>query len=230
MPYLFADLPKEDNLLIVRRSVGGRWDKLEIFAHIDGRVNVCGEENTSDKNEDDAVSDLLHDFVSFLGHEHLRPRIIQCLHQLRENDFSGNSEGSMILYVVPKEKLEPHFSCSQNQKKHCTIETSGKNEISQSEVQLNLAVVDKNGDRMKFFLESRCSVCLSNYTEILDDDRHIVVPSCGHPLCCECADNILVSGKQECPRCRGNVTVDSFKLMKFNANLQMETQDQTVFL
>ena len=83
---------------------------------------------------------------------------------------------------------------------------------------------------MKFLEDNKCSVCLNNFKKIFDDNLHIVVPSCGHPLCCECADNILKSTKKECPRCRGNTTVDDFNLMKFNADLQMETRDQRVFL
>ena len=83
---------------------------------------------------------------------------------------------------------------------------------------------------MKFFVENKCSVCLSSYKEITDDNLHIVIPTCGHPLCCQCADNILVSEKKECPRCRGNITANSFDLMKFNADLELDSQDQKVFL
>ena len=83
---------------------------------------------------------------------------------------------------------------------------------------------------MKFFEDNTCSVCLSSYKEILDDNLHIVIPTCGHPLCCECADNILRRKKKECPRCRGNITADSFNLMKFNADLEMVAQEQRGFL
>ena len=83
---------------------------------------------------------------------------------------------------------------------------------------------------MTFFEDNKCSVCLSRYKEVLDENNHIVIPACGHPLCCECADNILKSTKKECPRCRGNITADSFNLMKFNADLEMEIQDREVFL
>ena len=83
---------------------------------------------------------------------------------------------------------------------------------------------------MKFFEENKCSVCLSSYNEILEGKLQIVIPSCGHPLCCECANNILMGTTKECPRCRGNITADSFNLMKFNTDLQMEAQDQRVFL
>ena len=83
---------------------------------------------------------------------------------------------------------------------------------------------------MKFFEDKKCSVCLSIYKEILDEDLRIVAPSCGHPLCCKCADNILASNKKECPSCRGNIIPQSFHLMKFNEDLTVETSDQKLFL
>ena len=67
-----------------------------------------------------------------------------------------------------------------------------ENRVSQRELKQKLAEADKDCDVIKFFEGKTCSVCLGNYKEILDEDLHIVVPSCGHPLCCKCADNILV--------------------------------------
>ena len=74
---------------------------------------------------------------------------------------------------------------------------------------------------MKSFELNQCSVCLSNYKEILDDNHHIVISSCGYPLCCDCADKISVSENKEYPRRRGNITAKAFKIMKFNADLQI---------
>ena len=56
-----------------------------------------------------------------------------------------------------------------------------------------------------------------------------MVPSCGHPLCCQCADDILLSGKKKCPQCRENVTDDSFKVMKFNTDMKVESKDQKLY-
>ena len=105
-----------------------------------------------------------------------------------------------------------------------------KNEVSQTELKQKLKVVDKGSDVLKVFEGNKCSVCLSNYKEILDEDLHIVVPFCGHPLCCKCADNILDSKKKECPQCRGKITAQSFNLMKFNADLEIDTLNQKLFL
>ena len=69
------------------------------------------------------------------------------------------------------------------------------NAVSQFELKEKLSVVYKNSEASKFFDENKCPVCMSNYKEILDEDHHIVVLSCGHPLCCKCADNILFGRK-----------------------------------
>ena len=155
----------------------------------------------------------------------------------------------------PEDQPESHLSCKKNANEYIvprlisniftyiiqyiyhSSKSSAENEISQSEVQQKLAIVENDMkffvrfyEAMKFFEDNKCSVCLSNYKEILDDDLHIVIPYCGHPLCCKCADNILKSEKNECPRCKENVTATSFNLMKFNADLQMVTQYQRVFL
>ena len=53
------------------------------------------------------------------------------------------------------------------------------------------------GNRIQQFEDNECCVCLSNYKEILDEDLHIVIPSCGHPLCCKCADNIVYGEKKQ---------------------------------
>ena len=189
-------------------------------------------------NEDEIVATLLDnflrtyysDYLSVISEEQLRLKIIEGFRQLRRNDLNGNNRETMAISLVPQGQLEPHFSCKMNKNGDDTTQSSGENDISQSKLQQKLSIVDKDSEIMKFFEDNKCSVCLSSYKEALDENLHIIVPSCGHPLCCECADNILRSEKKECPRCRGNITGDSFNLMKFNADLQMVTQDQRVFL
>ena len=177
---------------------------------------------------DDCVSDW-EEVSQIINLQQLRLKVTEGFRQLRENDLSGNSRETMKVSLVPEAEPDPHFSCKMNNKEYDTTQSSGENEISQSEVQQKLAIVKKEHKVMKFFENNNCSVCLRSYKEILYENRHIVIPSCGHPLCCDCADNILKSTKK-CPRCRGNITADSFNLMKFNAGLQMEAQDQIVFL
>ena len=219
--------------MIERISRVGSWERLQIvlFDKYDNDQWVDDIDNLSaDINEDDATKVIVDRFLrAHPDFKRLEPDILIGFKQLQER-FRGNSREWMEISVVQKEQLKPHLSCQKNQDDNSTTESSGINEISQSELQQKLAVVEKNNKVMKFFEDNQCSVCLSSYKEILDEDLHIVVPSCGHPLCCKCADNILVSEKKQCPRCRGNISAQSFRLMKFNADLAMETQKQTVFL
>ena len=218
---------------IWRSSRNGHYNQLWItIKNISNGVNFTEMKSfTEHHNEYEAVIILLDDLAQGLYEfdiqslipisEEFRVKIIEGFRQLQENDLNGNNVGSMKM-------LEPHFSCKKNKNEDTANEAS--KEISQSELQQKLATVGKDNKVMKFFEDNKCCVCLSSYKEALDDNHHIVIPSCGHPLCCECADNILASTKKECPRCRGNITADSFNLMKFNGDLQMVTEDVRVFL
>ena len=134
----------------------------------------------------------------------------------------------MIVPVAAEDLLEPHFSCNKNDSEDSTTESLQENETPQSEIIQKLKNVNQDGEVWKFFEENKCSVCLSSYKEVLDNSLHIVVPSCGHPLCCECADKLLVGEKKECPRCKRSITAESFNLMKFNADLDF--LDRIVYL
>ena len=216
---------------IKRRIDNGVWWTIEIrFKKLNGRYTEVEKWNETNGDEDFAVSILLQAFlprysIHFVDADldELKSDIVEGFRQLREND----SQEYMVIDVVPEKLIRIHSSCSYEDS---TPQPLKNNEISQSELQQKLVNLDKDSRNMKFFEENQCSVCLGTYKNILDDNLHIVVPSCGHPLCCGCADNILKSAKKECPRCRGNITADSFNLMKFNADLEMEIQDHEVFL
>ena len=216
---------------IKRTSENGVWRTVDIrFKKLNGRYAGVWKSNYTNGDEDFAVLNLLQAFLAgysihFVDADlrKLRSDIREGFRRLREND----SREYMAIDVVPKKPIKTHSSCTYEDSTAHPLEGD---ELSQSEVQQKLVNVDGDIRYMKFFEENKCSVCLSSYKELLNEDLHIVVPSCGHPLCCGCADNILKSTKKECPRCRGNITVKSFNLMKFNADLQMLTQDQTVFL
>ena len=169
-------------------------------------------------------------FERFEGLTHIKPQILEAISQMIENDIGDGSVQTEEIVVLPKEKLKPHSSCKMNQ----NVITNGlaKTEIGvcQSELKQKLSTLEKDSKVVKTFESIKCSVCLSNYKEILDEDLHIVVPSCGHPLCCKCADNVLDSEKKECPQCREKITAQSFNLVKFNADLKIDTENQMVFL
>ena len=144
--------------------------------------------------------------------------ILEKFHQLncRKDDTFG-----CMLIQLPK-----HLSCRLKENL-CTV--LDEILILQSDVKERLKTLDKNSRIVKIFEDNKCPVCLSNYKEIFEEDLHILIPSCGHPLCCNCADNILLSKKKECPQCRGKVDACSFNLMNFNDSLEINTQDQKVF-
>ena len=120
--------------------------------------------------------------------------------------------------------MRPHLKCNQRNKSLLPKHLQRTEYI----IFFKLSVVDKASSITKFFVENKCSVCLSNHKEILDENLYSVVPSCGYPLCFKCDDGILTSKRMKRPRCI--VNADSFKLMKFNAELLMKTLEQKVFL
>ena len=186
------------------------------------------------EDEDEAISELFDDVIEDYGlisSPSTKLQVIQGYNQLRANDLTGNTREAIEIFAATEEQerqTEAHHSCKNNNDNESTIQTrSMTNKRSKTEIKQKLAHYAKV---MKFFEENSCSVCLSNYKQIVDNNLHIVNPSCGHPLCCACADKIMRSKKKECPRCRGNVTADSFNIMKFNADLEIDNQDQRVFL
>ena len=154
----------------------------------------------------------------------MKQEVIRVINQLRENN-RNNIHQSVEIPVTPRDLSEPHRSCITNQN-----EATGKNHVNQSQISQKLSALDEESELLKQFKENKCSVCLSSYKEILDDKYHIVFPSCGHPLCCKCADEILTRSKKDCPQCREIVNLDSFNFMKFTNDLEIDTQDQKIFL
>ena len=198
----------------------GQRDRIEMNAE-DYTFNYCSEVNATILVVNWFLFGLDTNWTFKRNLITLESNILRGFRQLRENDLSGNSQQTMEIFV----ERDLHYLCKTNKNPN-----SNGNEISQSELQQTIATFAKDNKVMKFFQDNKCSVCLCSYKEVLDENRHIVIPSCGHPLCCGCADNILMSEKKECPRCRGNITADSFKPMKFNVDHEMNTEDQRVFL
>ena len=214
-------------LIVERSSESGCWRRLTLILYENSRLSNFRDSSvhrTSGWNEDDLVSDtnfVFDEFLESLSLQFMRPKILQTFYRMRENDSSGDGLETIKLPVVPEE--ETHSSCRSENRNTFTQE----GEIPQCEIKHEL--LNACSAAVKFFDENQCSVCLGSYKEILDGNLHLVVPSCGHPLCCGCADKILLSPKKECPRCRGSVTAKSFNLMKFKSNLEVNS-DQTVFL
>ena len=201
------------------------WSSLTIKYYLNGTWHHSTLLNISNQTEDEALSTIVDVFVNHTDSQHLRDDIVEGFRQLRQNNQDDEIEDyqdEIEIYVLT------HISCSKNQKESST-DLAG-NEISQSDLKQKLASLDKNAEALKFFEKNKCSVCLSNYKEIVDEDLHIVVPKCGHALCCKCADEILRSEKKDCPQCRGNILTDSFELLKINSDLEVVLENQVLYL
>ena len=169
-------------------------------------------------------------FGGLEGIKQIKTQILEAIKQMKENDRDNESIQTKEIVVPPKEIIKPHSLCKINQNVASSVQALPENGICQSELKQRLSTLDKDNEVLKVFKDNKCSVCLSNYKEILDEDLHIVVPSCGHPLCCKCAEVILNSERKECPLCRERITSQSFNLMKFNADLEIDRENQIVFL
>ena len=219
------------SIQIRRSNQRGVWSELAVIIKTIPGCLVFDEFNRSNRNEEQALSNLMDKMCSYLvGIEEIiqfREKIVRGFSYLRVRGMNGNRQRSLIIYGKPK---GPHFTCKQNKSKKHTVQAAEKDEHAQSELKVKLVNFDENSKIMKFFVENVCAVCLSNYNEILNEDLHIVIPSCGHPLYCKCADGILSMAKKKCPRCKININSDSFSLVKFNTELEMVTQGQEIFL
>ena len=213
-----------DRIWIGRVKDNGWWLSLDIIVNMNGRQVNFERHNIdldTEFDEDEEAIKFVDDFLSKNKHFiDLRSKLLDGFLELKNSGFNG-------LKISLKKKSKIRSSCAvKNNTDHITT----NNGISQSELKQKLAAFKKNGKIIKSFEGNKCSVCLSNYKEILDEDLHIVVPFCGHPLCCKCADGILESKNKKCPQCRGKITAQSFNLMKFNADLTIDTENQRVFL
>ena len=206
-----------DNLSIKRINNLGSWS-LRIKYNSDGIWYLNASSSYSSRNEDKGLSSVLESYVNNTGLQQLRGDIVEGFNQLRQSNQD---------VIELKIYLPTHMSCGKNQKDSSTV--LAENEISQFDLKQKLASLDKNAEAMKFYDNNKCSVCLSDYKEIVDEDLHIVVPRCRITLCCKCADEISGSEKKECPSCGGNITTDSFELLKFNSDLEVVLEDWRIF-
>ena len=102
------------------------------------------------------------------------------------------------------------------------------NGIPNCDMKHHLKRFDKTSHSMEYFNRNKCPVCMISYKEILEEDRHIVIPECGHPICCTCCDEHL-RNKPECPCCREEMDKNKFEAMKFDINLQLLPQGRRIF-
>ena len=217
-------------LQIRRVCKDGCWISLLIVAKVYGDWTGLEIKNDSNLTEDEALSSILDDFVQEFGSENLRSNINEGFLRLRERDLYNNIQAWLdIPIVVDEQVFDHHYSCNEANKEYSDTQASTTTDISYSELKEKLATLDKESTIYKLFKDNKCPVCISSYKEIVIEDLHIVISSCGHPSCCKCADNILSKMKKECPLCRSKIDKNLFKLLKFNEELQIENKDRTAF-
>ena len=108
---------------ILRATRNGGWDRVWIKVFTETGYSRFQTRNKHDITEDEAVSTLFDNIVSYFDLEYLRSQVLQANNQLRENDLSGNSFGSTEIIVVPEER-EAHQSCKENNDNDTTMQTS----------------------------------------------------------------------------------------------------------
>jgi len=140
-----------------------------------------------------------------------------------ERENSGENKSSGENEVFSENIFEKKNSGKKYNIKY--IESLGDSEASQYIAKLKLSTIDKQSEVKKFFTDNKCSLCQDSYKEILGGDLHILVPSCGHALCCRCADDIMKSENNACPSCGEVFTSESFVFMKFNDDLGVDAEN-----
>ena len=129
-----------------------------------------------------------------------------------------------------RDSLQPHRSCSVNENPNVGMLTrKRKRDLGVRQSDLKCRFTNMHSEGLKFFRNHNCCVCMETYKEIIDSDHHLVVPTCGHPLCCRCADKILLR-KPECPICKVKLTKGSFQMMVFNKDSQPDLKKQKLYL
>ena len=186
------------------------------------------------KNGDHITNQLVEEF-EFMYPEYTcySPQIKKVLDESRECFFGEGSHkhsavhNTVVELDVSEDSLQKHKSC-WNLPGEVVTRRSVKNlGIPQSDVLHRLRLLDS--ETSDFFTTNTCSVCLSSYKEILESSRHIVLPQCGHPICCCCCDKMLRLDPK-CPLCREYLDINEIEPMRFELNLELHSENSKVFL
>ena len=124
-----------------------------------------------------------------------------------------------------------HVSCGFHSEKNSKLRvTRAKTKevgLPQFDLKHRIQNLDKSSREFKLFNKNTCSVCLETFKEVLDDERHLVVTSCNHVLCCACLDNIL---KQKdialCPLCKSELNPFGFDLVSLDIDLTVKEEER----
>ena len=165
--------------------------------------------------------------LSFLSQE-----IIEALKIGRQKCLIENRNGYNLTVErdISNNQLQNHICCRSETGKSgvVTREHARLNGIPNCDMKHHFKRFDETSHSMDYFNRNECPVCMKSYKEILEDDRHIVIPLCGHPICCKCSDEILRT-KRKCPCCREFIGTYEFDVMKFDIYIQLVPQERRIY-
>ena len=195
----------------------------------------------------DELDQVAEDFIG--GMESLYPKIwetddalfdglIDCLKRDRQTILQTSFPTEpivslLIVQGVDPEDLRKHISCKEAHRRVknevVTRKYAKENGLPDVDLKQVLKCLDQNSTEMTFFTQSSCPVCLLNYKKIIKKGHHIVIPFCGHPVCCKCCDNLLRNDGR-CPICRKKYNVSRFDIMKFDINSRQLPHEGNLYL
>ena len=187
--------------------------------------HICCDCSFTNKNESTITRQVMNEFIFFYPKmEFLLTKIETSLSNDRQKYLETNEPVHSIVeeLEVNPEFLSKHNSCWEADGKEIgpfTRNFAKKNGIHSSCIKHMLENFEANSRAMTFFTQNCCPVCLASYKEVIEEDHHIVIPTCGHPVCCKCCDEIL-RNNGECSRCRDVFDKKMFDTMVFDINLQ----------
>ena len=118
-------------ITLSRSYSDGSWNSLYILVEIfNGELRIFDSDNESDRNEDEALTHLLHNFTRDFNSENLRRKIFQEFLNLRETDSSGYS---YTTDVAPPDQPKSHLSCKKTSNEDSTKQATEENKISHYE-------------------------------------------------------------------------------------------------
>ena len=185
------------------------------------------------KDENIITRQIIDEFIFFYPKmEFLLTEIKTSLSIDRQKFLETNEPVLRVVKLgVTLEFFRKHLSCWENHDAEIgpvTRSYAKKNGIESSCVKRTLKNLKANSPAMNFFTQNSCPVCLANYKEVIEEDHHIVIPACGHPICCKCCDELLRNDGR-CSICRDDYNIDEFDIMIFDINLQPIPHKRKVF-
>ena len=177
------------------------------------------------------ITNMQNNLMSQLQEDNLRNLINQANMLLADVGDRLRTYNQVISQIPTHSgKVQPHTCCKLGENPSVGMLTrKRKHDSGVRQVDLKCRFPHMKSKTIDFFNKHTCCVCLETYKDVIEGDNHIVVPPCGHPLCCKCADNILVR-KPECPICKVKVTKNIFQLMKFDKDSHPDLKKQKVYL